>query len=475
MVTSATNDGCNMEIKLYNTLTRQKETFQPIQPGQVGLYSCGPTVYLYPHIGNLRAYVFSDLLRRMFEYNDLTVKQVINITDVGHLVSDEDAGEDKVEKEAKLEGKTAKEISDFYLKAFMDDLASLNVETNDTLFPRATENIAEQIDLIKKLEEKGYTYKTSDGLYFDTSKYPKYAELGQLDLEGMREGARVEANPEKRNSTDFALWKFSKPEEHRQQEWESPWGTGFPGWHIECSAMSMKYLGEHFDVHTGGIDHIPVHHTNERAQSECATGEPFVNIWMHVNFLTVDGEKMAKSLGNIYRVSDLKEKGYSPLAYRYWLLTGGYHKTMNFTFEAMGAAQTAYDKLLGHLAEINNKYGKNGQVLDEQKNIFLEAIDDDLNAPQAIALIWDMIKNDKLAPADKLATILDFDKVLGLNLETEMVKEIEVPEQIKNLANEREKARLAKDYVRSDELRQQINNLGFTVDDTDQGPKIRKL
>jgi len=464
-----------MKIKLYNTLSRQKEIFEPIQTGRVGLYSCGPTVYQYAHIGNMRTNLLSDLIRRTFEYNNFKVTQVINITDVGHLISDGDAGEDKVEKEAKLEGKTAKEISDFYLQAFINDLASLNIETTDTLFPRATEHITEQIELIKKLEDKGYTYRTSDGVYFDTSKYDKYAELAKLDIEGMKEGARVEANPDKKNSTDFALWKFSKPEEKRQQEWESPWGTGFPGWHIECSAMSMKYLGDHFDIHSGGVDLLPVHHTNERAQSECATGEPFTNYWLHGAFILIDNEKMSKSLGNIYRLDDLVTKGFSPLAYRYWLLTASYRKTANFTFEALGGAQISYDKLVGHLAEINNKYGQNGQILDEQKSVFLEAINDDLNTPQAIALIWDMLKDEKLESADKLATILDFDKVLGLDLKNAIIKEIEVPEQIKNLAGEREKARLAKDYVRSDELRQEINNLGFTVDDTDQGPKIRKI
>jgi len=465
-----------MEIKLYNTLSRTKEDFVPIQPGQVNLYSCGPTVYLYPHIGNMRAYVFSDLLRRMFEYNGLTVKQVINITDVGHLVSDENNGEDKIEKEAQAESKTTKEISDFYLRAFMEDLKSLNIKTEGTIFPRATEHIQEQIDLIKKLEEKGYTYKTSDGIYFNTAKYTKYAELGQLDLEGLREGARVEANPEKLNLTDFALWKFSNIKEQRQQEWPSPWGIGFPGWHIECSAMSIKYLGNHFDVHTGGIDHIPIHHTNERAQSECATGETFVNYWMHNSFITMEGEKISKSLGNFYRIDDLKEKGFSPISYRYWLLTANYRKTVNFTFETLEGAQTAYRRLVSILAEIQNKYGNNGKINENYQKQFSELISDDLNTPQVLALIWDILREIGTDPADKLTTILDFDRFLGLDLLNAINEaNIEIPKEVIDLANLREQARQDKNYSRSDDLRQEITQMGYSVDDTDDGPKIRKI
>ena len=465
-----------MEIKLYNTLSRTKEDFVPIQPGQVNLYSCGPTVYLYPHIGNMRAYVFSDLLRRMFEYNGLTVKQVINITDVGHLVSDENNGEDKIEKEAQAESKTTKEISDFYLRAFMEDLKSLNIKTEGTIFPRATEHIQEQIDLIKKLEEKGYTYKTSDGIYFNTAKYTKYAELGQLDLEGLREGARVEANPEKLNLTDFALWKFSNIKGQRQQEWPSPWGIGFPGWHIECSAMSIKYLGNHFDVHTGGIDHIPIHHTNERAQSECATGETFVNYWMHNSFITMEGEKISKSLGNFYRIDDLKEKGFSPISYRYWLLTANYRKTVNFTFETLEGAQTAYRRLVSILAEIQNKYGNNGKINENYQKQFSELISDDLNTPQVLALIWDILREIGTDPADKLTTILDFDRFLGLDLLNAINEaNIEIPKEVVDLANLREQARQDKNYSRSDDLRQEITQLGYGVDDTDEGPKIRKI
>jgi cysteinyl-tRNA synthetase len=294
-----------MALEFYNTLTKQKEFFAPLRDGAVSMYNCGPTVYNYAHIGNLRSYVFADVLRRAFEYNGLAVTQIINLTDVGHLTGDRDEGEDKMEKGALREGKTAKDISEFYTKAFFEDLAKLNIEKADR-YPKATEHIEEQISLIKKLEEKGFAYVLEDGVYFDTAKFPKYGDLAQLDLVGQKEGARVEANTEKRNPADFTLWKFSKPEEKRQQEWPSPWGTGFPGWHIECSAMSMKYLGETFDIHTGGIDHIPVHHTNEIAQAEAATGKKFVNLWMHHGFVNIEGGKMAKSADNFVRMKSLE-------------------------------------------------------------------------------------------------------------------------------------------------------------------------
>jgi len=334
-----------MDMHLYNTLTRSKELFRPLKEGEVFMYHCGPTVYNYAHLGNLRAYVFADILRRVFSFNNYAVKQVINITDVGHLTSDEDEGEDKLEAGARREGKSAQEIAEFYTGAFLEDMSALNIDTRATLFPKATEHIAEQIDLIKTLEKKGATYRTSDGVYFDTSACKQYGELAHLDIAGLKEGARVLKNPEKRNATDFALWKFSKPEEKRQQEWESPWGLGFPGWHLECSAMSMKYLGPHFDIHTGGIDHIPVHHTNEIAQSETATGEKFVNYWMHAGFVNIEGAKMAKSEENFITLKTLTEKGFSPLAYRYWLLTADYKKTINFTWEALEGAETAFRKL----------------------------------------------------------------------------------------------------------------------------------
>lgn len=458
-----------MDIYLYNTLTRSKELFRPIHEGEVFMYHCGPTVYNYAHIGNLRAYVFADVLRKMFVFNDYAVKQVINITDVGHLTSDEDEGEDKLEARARREGKTAKEIATYYTDAFLSDLALLNIDTKGTLFPKATEHIAEQIALIKALEEKNATYTTSDGVYFDTSTYEHYGQLGRLNIAGLKEGARVLKNPEKRNITDFALWKFSKPEEKRQQEWDSLWGVGFPGWHLECSAMSMKYLGPHFDIHTGGIDHIPVHHTNEIAQSETVTGERFVNYWMHTGFVNIEGEKMAKSGGNFVTLKTLKEKGYSPFSYRYSLLTADYKKTINFTWEALGGAQTALEKLYAAFVE----YGEEvGQVDTDYAEKFHSFINSDLDTPRAIALLWELVKDTALSPADKKATIVLFDEVLGLNIANQ--KQGEIPKEILKLAEEREQYRKNKEWQKSDELRAQIESLGYEIKDTDTGSKIYK-
>jgi len=459
-----------MDIKLYNTLTHKKEVFTPLEEKVVSLYNCGPTVYNYAHIGNLRSYIFADVLKRMFEYNGLTVKQVINITDVGHLTSDDDDGEDKLEKSARGTSKTAQEIALFYTDAFLKDIEALNIDTKRIIFPKATEHITEQIALIKKLEEKGFTYKTSDGIYFDTSKLTDYGKLAQLDIEGLKAGARVKITNEKKNITDFALWKFSKPEEQRQQEWESPWGVGFPGWHLECSAMSMKYLGEHFDVHTGGIDHIPVHHSNEIAQSESATGKSFVNYWLHNEFINIDGEKMSKSLGNIITLASIVEKGLSPLAYRYWILTAHYKTLVNFTWDALSGAQVALDKLYNHFLE----YGDGvGNINKEYQAKFLDYINDDLNTPKVIALIWELIKDKDISDSDKKTTLLDFDKVLGLGLDE--VKPEVIPEEILKLVKEREDARAQKDWNRSDELRDAIHKKGFEVNDTDEGFKILKL
>ena len=464
-----------MDIKLYNTLSRKEDIFVPIHQGKVGLYDCGPTVYHYAHIGNLRAYVFADILRRTLEYAGLEVTQIINITDVGHLVSDEDEGEDKMEKGARREGKTAQEIADFYTEAFFEDLAKLNIKAA-AHYTKATEHIPEQISLIKKLEEKSFTYQTSDGIYFDTSKFPAYGELAQLNLGGQREGARVETNEKKKNAADFALWKFSKPEEHRQQEWPSPWGVGFPGWHIECSAMSMKYLGETFDIHTGGIDHIPVHHTNEIAQSEGATGKKFVKVWMHSGFVNIEGGKMAKSSGDFLRLEILEEKGILPLAYRYWLLTSHYRKTINFTWEAVLASQTAFLKL----HEIFKSFGDDTGIADVtyvQK--FEEGINTDLNTSTAIASLWDLARDSSVPPADKKATFLEFDKVLGLGFGTFKLPEteeiIEIPILVKNLLSEREIARSKKEWERSDVLRDEIAGMGYKVADTSNGYKISKI
>jgi len=368
-------------IKLYNTLTRKKEAFKPIKKDQVGIYTCGPTVYSYQHIGNLRSYIYPDILKRALLYNNYKVKHIINITDVGHLTSDSDTGEDKMEKAAKKEGKTAEQIAEFYFKAFESDLNKLNV-LPPTKWTKATAHIKEQIALIKKLESKGYTYKTSDGVYFNSSKFKTYGELINTGLKkglvrglkkGLKAGFRVPMG-EKKNPTDFALWKFSPQNEKRQQEWESPWGIGFPGWHIECSAMSMKYLGEHFDIHTGGEDHVPIHHTNEIAQSEAATGKKFVNYWLHNAFIKSQGEKISKSTGGLYTLSELQDLGYSPMHFRYLTLLTHYRKPLNFSLENLDSAKNAYERLKRKIIEIRSQEHKASDLT--KQSLFADSFSD---------------------------------------------------------------------------------------------------
>lgn len=461
-------------LKFKNTLTGKIDEFRPLNKAffgktKVGMYNCGPTVYSKAHIGNLRAYIFADLIRKTLEFNNYKVHQVINITDVGHLTSDGDIGEDKVETQAKKESKTAKEITEKYTELFFDDLERLNINKNKITFPKATDHIKEQIELIKNLEKKSLTYKTSDGIYFDTGKYKEYGKLGNVNIEGLVEGHRVEVNKEKRNSTDFALWKFSG-ENKRLQEWNSPWGTGFPGWHLECSAMSMKYLGETFDIHTGGIDHINTHHNNEIAQSECSTGKPFAKYWMHVNHIQIDGQKISKSLGNVIYLNELKEKGYSPMSYKYFLYTAHYSTLLNFTEESLKASQKALYKIYDFL----NKTSKNGQVNKKYLKIFTEAINDDLNTAKAIATIFDLLGDEKIKDKNKKTTILKFNEVLNLGFDNPQKIEIEIPEEITNLAKDRLEARKNKDFEKSDQIRDQIAQKGFEVKDTPEGFEINK-
>ncbi len=461
-----------MKIYLHNTLSGEIELFEPIKSVEVSMYHCGPTVYSRAHIGNLRAYVFADTLKRFFLYQGFKVNQVINITDVGHLTDDGDDGDDKIEKKAREASLRAQDIVDEVTQLFFDDLKSLNINTEKTLFPKASEHIKEQIEMIQTLEQKGHTYKTSDGIYFDTETFPPYGKLGNIDIKNLKEGARVEINEEKRNPTDFALWKFSKPEENRQQEWDSPWGVGFPGWHIECSAMSKKYLGETFDVHTGGVDHIPVHHNNEIAQSESANEKTQANFWLHFKHILINNEKISKSLKNDIYVDDLLNKNISPLAYRYWLLTADYKTQINFTWEAVTAAKTAFEKLV---IQISN-FPDGGKIDEDYKNKFIEFLSDDLNTSKAIALIWELLKNQSVSEADKKATILDFDKVLGLNLEaiSSLASKIQIniPEAVQKLVDDREIARKNKDFVKADALREMILEEGYDVKDTPEGPKI---
>jgi len=455
-------------IKLYNTLTRKKEIFEPINDKKVGLYCCGPTVYWYAHIGNLKSYLFQDILRRTLEYNGYKVNHVMNYTDVGHLTSDADTGEDKMEKGSRRENKTAWEIADFYIKAFGKDTRALNI-LKPTVTPRATEHIAEQIELIKKLENKGFAYKIGDGIYFNTSKLKDYGQLAMLDEKGLKAGARVEVAEGKKNPTDFALWKFSPKDKKRQMEWKSPWGVGFPGWHIECSAMSQKYLGEQFDIHCGGIDHISVHHTNEIAQSEAAFGKTPARFWLHNEFLLIDSGKMGKSEGNIFTLQTLVNKGFNPLAYRYLNLTAHYRSKLNFTWESLEATQSA----LLNLYQIFGEYPDGGKVSKEYKKEFEAVINDDLDTPKALALAWKLIKDEEVSDADKKQTLLDFDKIFGLGLS--QIKKIEIPDEIKKLADERKKLRQEKKWQKADEARKKIEKLGYQIEDTEEGPKIIKL
>ena len=461
-----------MELQLYNTMTRQKEVFTPIKPPQVGLYTCGPTVYNFAHIGNLRTYVFSDILKRVLTYNGFKVKHVMNITDVGHLTGDRDMGEDKLESGARREGKSAWEIAEYYTQAFKKDLKKLNI-IEPTIWCKATDTIDDQIALIRTLEEKGYTYRTSDGIYFDTAKFPDYTKLSHQDLDALKEGARVERNAEKRNATDFALWKFSPPEAHRQMEWDSPWGVGFPGWHIECSAMSMKYLGDMLDIHCGGTDHIDVHHTNEIAQSEAATGKTFFRFWMHGAFLIIaGGKKMAKSEGNFLTLSkSIEENRIDPLAYRFATFQTHYRKPMEFSPDAITAAQNGWQHLRNQVRTLMDATEPGRADVDYQTK-FQQAINNDLNMPQALAVVQELLKSD-LSPDVKLATVFDFDQVLGLDLKQTSTGQA-LPDDIASLVEARQNARETKQWALSDSLRDEIQSKGFVVQDTPQGMKVYK-
>lgn len=461
-----------MDIKIYNTLSRSIETFTPLKDGFVSMYHCGPTVYDRAHIGNLRAYVFADLLRRTFEYNGYEVKQAINITDVGHLVSDGDEGEDKMTKALKREGKpltleAMHEIASKYADLFTQDLTSLNILQPHYL-PRASDHIAEDIEIVEKLVANGHAYIISDGVYFDTQSFPSYDALKGVSksVDGADEH-RIEVNPEKRSPADFALWKLDA-----KLGWDSPWGKGFPGWHIECSAMSRKYLGQPFDIHTGGIDHIPVHHTNEIAQSEAAYGAPLATYWMHGAFVTMNDAKMAKSTGGFVTLDTLKDSLISPLAYRYWLLTAHYRSPANFTLTAIDASQKALIKLMTAMSELP----EGGAVSEVYRERFVGFINDDLALPQAVALTWELLKDPKVSEADKRATLIDFDRVLGLNLSSiQKIEDEEIPPEIQALAEARQEARAAKDWEKADALRKEIEQRGFTVADTADGIRISSI
>jgi len=460
-----------MDIYFYNTLTRKKELFKPIDEKVVKMYSCGPTVYYFAHIGNLRAYLFMDNLRRVLEYNGYKLKHVMNITDVGHLVSDADEGEDKMMKAARRENKDPYEIADFYMNAFLKDIAKLNIEKPE-IIARATEHIDVMEEYVKKIIENGFTYQTDDTVYFDTSKLDKYGVLSNRNVEDQKAGARVDFDKNKKNISDFALW-IKAPKEHIMQ-WDSFFGKSYPGWHLECSAMGYKYLGDHFDIHTGGVDHIPIHHENEIAQSKGFCGHNPVNYWMHCEFLQINGGKMSKSLNNLYTLKDLEEKGYEPLVYRMFNFTSSYRAQINFTFEAMDAAKTSLQRLReGYLKHKEGTEDVSDEEIKEYEERFHEAINDDLNMPVAMSVVWDVVKNPK--KSNKLATlILKFDEVLGLDLKNYEKQAEKLPDEIQELIEQRNEARKNKNWAESDRIRDLLIEKGYTVKDSKDGTIVEK-
>ncbi|MEK7460277.1 MAG: cysteine--tRNA ligase [Patescibacteria group bacterium] len=458
-------------IRLFNTLSREKETLEPIIPEEISIYQCGPTVYWTQHIGNMRAMVMADLLVRMFDYDGFKVKFVRNYTDVGHMTSDEDAGEDKMEKGALREGKTPTEIAEKYISIFEEDLASLNTLTPYHR-PKATEHISQMIAFIKTLIEKDFAYVTPLAVYFDISKAKDYTRLSHQNLEKNIEdaGHGSVSDPEKRNPADFAIWFFKAGvHEHALQTWANPFSDkeGFPGWHIECSAMIRSLMGDTIDIHMGGIEHISIHHTNEIAQSEALTGKPLANYWMHNEHLLVDGKKMSKSEGTSYTVTDIKEKGFDPLSLRYLFLNSHYKSKQNFTWEALHGAEISLDKLKHHIGSVI------GKVDEVYRSRFVEFITDDLNIPQALALAWEVAKDTTISPADKTATLLDFDRIFGLNLAYQAPEEI--PENILALARKREEVRKAKNWAESDKIRDEARTLGYEIIDFPEGQKVAKI
>lgn len=469
----------HIPIYLYNSATGKKEEFKSLKPGSVSMYSCGPTVYDHIHIGNLRAYLLPDLIKRVLMYNGYDVQHVINFTDFGHLTDDGDEGEDKMMKALKREGKpisltAMREIAERYMNSFKDD----NIEFRNippTYYTPASDFVMDQIRLIKTLYEKGYAYETSDGVYFDISKFPQYGVLGNIHIADLAHGARVSVNPEKRHPADFALWKKGL------LGWESQWGKGFPGWHIECTAMVFAKLGKQIDIHTGGEDLKYTHHNGEIAQAEAATGKPYVSYWLHNAHLKINDTKIAKSLGNGIRLQNLIDEGYSPLIYRYWLLTGHYRSAMNFTFEALQGAKQALFRLKRFIIE--ECKNAEGTINEEYRVRFHTAINDDLDTPKAIALMWEIVKDTSLTPGEKVATLKEFDSVLDIGLSDEVsdvarelgiVGKDEIPEEVQDLLNQREVARTTHNWDESDRLREAINLKGYIVEDTPQGQKISR-
>ncbi|MFH1505820.1 MAG: cysteine--tRNA ligase [archaeon] len=467
-----------MALKLFNTLSRKKEVFEPIKKGHVGMYTCGPTVYSFAHIGNLRSFIFEDILKRVLVYDGFKVKHVMNITDVGHLTSDADEGEDKMELASKKEHKTPEQIAQFYSDAFFDDLKNLDIINPDVVC-KATEHIQAMIDLIKWIEKNGYTYVGEGGnVYFDTSKFKDYGKMALLKLDDLKAGARTAVDPDKKNARDFVLWfstTGSKFKGHLQT-WDSPWGEGWPGWHIECSAMSIKHLGDNFDIHCGGTDLIPVHHTNEIAQAEAATGKKWVNYWLHGEFLVMGKEKMAKSGGNFVTLQTLVDKGFDPLDYRYMCLTAQYSSKLNFTWEALENAKSSFDTLKNIVLEIKSKKdSEKTKDYDKYKEEFVKDINNDMNIPKALAVLWKVVRDKKLGSKEKMELVVEFDKIFGLGLKDLKEEKVDAPKDVLELLQKRKDARKNKDWALADKLRDEIKKKGYVLDDSKDGTKVKSV
>lgn len=466
-----------MSFYIYNTLTRNKEELVTIKKDKVGMYTCGPTVYNYAHIGNLRTYIFEDALKKSLEYVGYKVKHVMNVTDVGHLQSDGDEGEDKMALGASREHKTVWEIAKFYEDAFFEDCRKLNVKKPNVVC-RATEHINDMIKFIQKLEEKGFTYESNGNVYFEIDKFHDYTQLANLSIDELEAGSRIEIDPNKKNPLDFVLWFTNSKFTNQIMQWDSPWGRGFPGWHLECSAMSMKYLGERIDIHCGGIDHIPVHHTNEIAQSECALGHKWVNYWVHGEFLVLDGGKMSKSSGDFLTVSRLEEEGFNPLDYRYFCLQSKYRKQLIFSFESLKDAQNGYralkKKIGAIISNIEEGLTINKELITAYQDKFKAQISDDLNLANAFTVLNEVIKDSALNNKEKAFLIEDFDKVFSLDLMKIEKEAVEVDEELVNrLIAERNEARANKNYGRSDEIRAELLAMNIEVLDSKEGTTWR--
>ena len=463
-----------LKINLYNTLSRSVEPLRPLQPSEVKVYCCGPTVYSFQHIGNFRTFLFEDLLVRTLRFAGYQVHHVMNITDVGHLVSDEDEGEDKMLIAARREKKKSFEIADYYTAKFFEDWDRLRLLRPEVVC-KATDHIDDMVSLIGRIEKNGRTYVSGGNVYFDVSKCPDYGKLAKLDLSKQKAGARVDVDSNKRGPFDFVLWFTKSKFENQELQWDSPWGRGYPGWHIECSAMAMRYLGEQFDIHCGGVDHIPVHHTNEIAQSEAATGKPWVPLWMHGEFLLLDNQKMSKSAGTFTVLDDLMARSFDPLAYRYFCLSGHYRQQISLSWEALEGANNALLRLKGQVLNLKEQAspGVIGDLGTAHLDKFTQAITNDLNAPQALAALWELVGDKQILPVEKLAVLNKFDEVLGFGIAD--WKGDEIPAEIQEILKERDRARAEKNWARSDELRAEIERRGYSLKDSAQGVKVAKM